>query len=920
MKTRRTKLMLSASAVALSLALAGCGGGGGPQSNLALYTPPDKTDGANNDPVNTGGSPQNSGGSTSANNDPVNTGGSPQNSGGSTSANNDPVNTGGSPQNSGGSTSANNDPVNTGGSPQSNGGSTSAGNDPVNTGGSPQNSGGSTSANNDPVNTGGSPQNSGGSTSANNDPVNTGGSPQSNTDDNNPVNTASNNNDNIGVSPGGDGPSRAQENTSPTAAGRAKAAAEAAEEKIDQAAQGPLTDFFQGRTLSKAMGVSRNIGAGDAVRAVSTIEREIAAVRRHLTTATNSATTLRTRADRLREAEAGHEMRLEAADDPKAAGNIHDLQKMLAEAEDAARDVESAIAAVDYYVNEKERGAQAADALAARLEAGGPECGYQCPGPGNPPNLDGVQDGNQYRPGAKATRQEAANLRKDAREYKALPITYDGTEYTYARLKSIATSKRRAADAEKRKVDAKQAEIDRLSERLIQAEEDTKMAEEAAATAEDQAGEIEAILKPLEDSLEVWKGVVAGGASALESAKAKQVLDLLALTTSPVGVFLPTGAIADLDTTDHVFARASNKPARTMTFEDIANGNEAWVYHRRSFLNGNEFNLDAHGPVVWQTTGQGQNQVTINIGGTGLPRNHPAIALSGLDTTVFVRQDGTSPAHAQAEQRLYFHHGKLNGIDGTLYCDRVQGCSTYTKSSRTEFLDGWYFTPAVHESRQESLGYNPAEASFEDSDNDGTYEPVSYVDYGMWLEGADDALKLHRRANLVGPNVGPGHLDFYVGIGGNNDLSATYNGKARGLSARTRGSRTASGHFTADVELVATFLNPQPFENSSLKGTIDNFRAVAGQGSGHVDPGWSISLLPAPINATTGVVTPAYAKDGSLNNPTGGWNATAYGANRNERPDGFYGGFNTMFCDGECNAGRTNVVGAAAGLYHVEKQ
>ena len=955
MKTSRMNLMLSASAVALSLALAGCGGGGGPQSNLALYTPPDKTDGANNDPVNTGGSPQNSGGSTSANNDPVNTGGSPQSSGGSTSANNDPVNTGGSPQNSGGSTSANNDPVNTGGSPQNSGGSTSANNDPVNTGGSPQNSGGSTSANNDPVNTGGSPQNSGGSTSANNDPVNTGGSPQSsggstsanndpvntggspqssggstsanndpvntggspqsNTDDNNPVNTASNNNDNIGVSPGGDGPSRAQENTSPTAAERAKAAAEAAEEKIDQAAQGPLTDFFQGRTLSKAMGVSANIGAGDAVRAVSTIEREIAAVRRHLTTATNSATTLRTRADRLREAEAEHEMRLEEADDT-AVWDM--LMEAFTEAEDAARDVESAIAAVDYYVNGQEESAQAADELAALLEAGGPECDYRCPGPGNPPNLDGVQDGRFYRPGAKATRQEAANLRKDAREYKALPITYDGTEYTYSRLKSIATSKRRAADAEKRKVDAKQAEIDRLSERLIQAEEDTKSAEEAAATAEDQAGEIEAILKPLEDSLEVWEGVVAGGASALESAKAKQVLDLLALTTSPVGVFLPTGAIADLDTTDHVFARASNKPARTMTFEDIANGNEAWVYHRRSFLNsdGTAFDDRAHDAVNYQNA--------INIGGTGLPRNHPAIALSGLDTTVFVKQDGTSPSYpntpTERQNRLGFDHGKLNGIEGTLYCDRGQGCSTYTKSSTTEFLDGWYFTPAVHESRQTSLGYNPAEASFEDSDNDGTYEPVSYVDYGMWLEGADDALKLHRRANLVGPNVGPGHLDFYVGIGANNDLSATYNGKARGLSARTRGSRTASGHFTADVELVATFLNPQPFENSSLKGTIDNFRAVAGQGSGHVDPGWSISLLPAPINATTGVVTPAYAKDGSLNNPTGGWNATAYGANRNERPDGFYGGFNTMFCDGECNAGRTNVVGAAAGLYHVEKQ
>ena len=902
MKTRRTKLMLSASAVALSLALAGCGGGGGgPQSNLAL---------------NSGGSPQSNSGGTSA---PVNSGGSPQNSGGSTSAGNDPVNTGGSPQSNGGSTSAGNNPVNTGGSPQNSGGSTSAGNNPVNTGGSPQNSGGSTSAGNDPVNTGGSPQNSGGSTSANNDPVNTGGSPQSNTDDNNPVNTASNNNDNIGVSPGGDGPSRAQENTSPTAAGRAKAAAEAAEEKIDQAAQGPLTDFFQRRTLSKAMGVSRNIGAGDAVRAVSTIEREIAAVRRHLTTATNSATTLRTRADRLREAEAEHEMRLEAADDPKAAGNIHDLQKMLVEAEDAARHVESVIAAVDYYVNAQEEDAQEADERAALLEAGGPECGFRCPGPGNPPNLDGVQDGNQYRPGAKAYRQEAANLRKDAREYKALPITYDETEYTYARLKSIATSKRRAADAEKRKVDAKQAEIDRLKDRLIQAEEDTKMAEEAAATAEEAAGEIQKILKPLEDSLEVWEGVVAGGASALQSGKARLVLDLLA-GTSPVGNLSdPTNAISDLDTADYVFARASNKPARTMTFEDIANGNEAWVYHRRSFiLGGTTDRVDTPAHTIT----------------TGLPQNHPAIALSGLDTTVFVKQDGTSPSYPHTpnalndgrQNRFGFDHGKLNGIDGTLYCDRTDGCGTYTKSSQTQFLDGWYFTPAVNSGRQASLGYSPIETAYEDSDNDGTYEVVRYVEYGMWLTGLDEGgtkrlvggetidsrLTLHRRIGLVGPSSSR-NLDF--GTNTALDGTATYSGDAHGLSARTSGSRTASGHFTADVELEATF-----GASASITGMIDNFRPVSGQGSDHVDRRWSIRLsspVPSviPSDGRVGVdekttVNITAPEDGGA----GYWGWTAYG-DFQERPAGFYGDFDAEFYD---DNGATN--GAAAGLYHVEKQ
>ena len=789
-------------------------------------------------------------------------------------------------------------------------------------GGIPQdnNPGGSPQSNND-GNTGSSSQgNNGGSTGgtppqSNNGGNNSEGSPQDNNDGNNPGGSPQDNNDNnIGVSNNNDGPLTAQEET---AAARAKAAAEAAEGRIAQAAEGALTNFYQKRTLSKAMGVSRNTGAGDAVRAVSTIEREIAAVRRHLTTATNSATTLRTRADRLREAEAEHEMRLEAADDPKAAGNIHDLQKMLAEAEDAARDVESAIAAVDYYVNEKERGAQAADERAALLEAGGPECDFRCPGPGNPPNLDGAQseDGRFYRPGAKASRQEAANLRKDAREYKALPIDYDGTEYTYSRLKSIAATKRRTADAEKRKVDAKQAEIDRLSERLIQAEKDTQSAEEAAATAEDQAGEIEAILKPLEDSLEVWKGVVAGGASALESEKARLVLDLLREFEGNPGPAAPTDAISDLDTADYVFARASNKPARTMTFEDIATANAEWVLHRRTFVDGTNVDTNAHS-------------------NTGLPRNHPAIALSGLDTTVFVQQDGTSPSYPYTPNTpndgryapFGFHHGKLNGIDGTLYCDRDGGCGTYTKSGTTEFLDGWYFTPAVNSSRQASLGYSPIETAYEDSDNDGTYEVVRYVEYGMWLTGFDEGTKrvvnretvdsrltLHRRIGLVGPSNSR-NLDF--GTNTALDPSATYSGDAHGLSARTRGTgnnaTTASGHFTADVELNVTFGGTPLTE---IRGTIDNFRPVSGQGSDHVDRRWSVSLYsPVPL------VIPNDGRVGgdvtiTAPNGDGDWGWTAYGEFQ-ERPAGFYGDFDVEFYDD--NTDDTN--GAAAGLYHVEKQ
>ena len=181
-------------------------------------------------------------------------------------------------------------------------------------------------------------------------------------------------------------------------------------------------------------------------------------------------------------------------------------------------------------------------------------------------------------------------------------------------------------------------------------------------------------------------------------------------------------------------------------------------------------------------------------------------------------------------------------------------------------------------------------------------EAVTYVDYGMWLEGTDDALMLERRIGVVGPNQDPSNLDLGTD-GSNTHTSATYEGEARGLSARTKGTRddavTASGHFIADVELNVEF-----GATAELAGTIDEFRAVDGQGGDHVDDDWSLELRGAADgnNEFDG----RYFRGGS-----GHWTATPYGATNGARPAGFYGGFNAVFSD--------NDGGAAAGVYSTKE-
>ena len=297
--------------------------------------------------------------------------------------------------------------------------------------------------------------------------------------------------------------------------------------------------------------------------------------------------------------------------------------------------------------------------------------------------------------------------------------------------------------------------------------------------------------------------------------------------------------------------------------------------------------------------------------------DHRARALTGKPGSEFVLADATN------DQANYdgtnapgaFYQGTYKGIHGTLYVDQVYDSNTATDVAT------WFFTPTTSADPGPLRGKDPTRFRYRDTNDDGTFELVEYIDYGMWLsEPSANSLQLNLIADVVGPQ-GESDLgtDVDVTTAPSNDNSlaarATYSGTALGLSARATGTgdeaRTASGHFDADVSLTATF-----GANPMLGGTIGRFRSADpdGQGTAHVNPDWSATLDPTALTQfdhdgrsitsdTGGRVTSA---DISGTGVTGEWSATGYG-HGGERPAGFFGGFRAEFSDG-----------AAAGVYHAE--
>ncbi len=227
------------------------------------------------------------------------------------------------------------------------------------------------------------------------------------------------------------------------------------------------------------------------------------------------------------------------------------------------------------------------------------------------------------------------------------------------------------------------------------------------------------------------------------------------------------------------------------------------------------------------------------------------------------------------------------GITGSLYClGGGDGCSV---DADEKLGSGWYFTPTDDEEL-----YVAGSGA-----NAGSYVAATlYARYGYWLT-IDTTTDL---ATAISIAAAPGHSSTNVTTfnltrpsTATADVTARYSGSAAGISARG----DASGHFTATVNLTATF--GAAVTDATLSGNISSFMGNA------VNPNWRVTLNETSLNATAGFDANGTAYGGAA---AGDWQAQGYApaavdhdgdtntAAQPQRPEGFFGNFNANFTDG----------------------
>ena len=190
------------------------------------------------------------------------------------------------------------------------------------------------------------------------------------------------------------------------------------------------------------------------------------------------------------------------------------------------------------------------------------------------------------------------------------------------------------------------------------------------------------------------------------------------------------------------------------------------------------------------------------------------------------------------------------GIDGDVFC-ASSDCKVEDEDGTLVYTGSWYFVP---DSTTEL--YVPAMA--------GSYTPaIMYARYGYWLTFDEQdgvavntfALRGNTATNIVSLDLG-GEGDPIA------DVTASYTGKAAGISVRDK----TSGHFTADVDLTATFGETSPM----LGGTISGFDGNA------ANPDWNVTLDDTVLESTAAFA----AQVGGITYgglAAGNWTAQGYG-------------------------------------------
>ncbi len=236
--------------------------------------------------------------------------------------------------------------------------------------------------------------------------------------------------------------------------------------------------------------------------------------------------------------------------------------------------------------------------------------------------------------------------------------------------------------------------------------------------------------------------------------------------------------------------------------------------------------LVATGPYEYQLSATGvlTPAEADGIGGTGTTFVATRVAIDGVTRTAGTETFELPEGRPQGED-IINRAGSYHGVRGTYSCDTNDGADACTAAvaARGLTLAGtWTFKPSN------------AEARVMDSAD------IAYASYGWWIRKAE--------------NDGPFQASVFTGrVGAAPDAvaiadlrgTATYSGGAAGkyaLSSSTGGTNDA-GHFTADVELQATF-----GEDHSIKGTVDGFTGADG-----MSRDWSVALSSSTVS-DTGVI------------------------------------------------------------------
>ncbi|MCY3831258.1 MAG: hypothetical protein OXF89_19195 [Rhodospirillaceae bacterium] len=261
-----------------------------------------------------------------------------------------------------------------------------------------------------------------------------------------------------------------------------------------------------------------------------------------------------------------------------------------------------------------------------------------------------------------------------------------------------------------------------------------------------------------------------------------------------------------------------------------------------------------------------------------------AASVDGRKVSDFVSSTGTAPTEGDHADGTDFDSTR-RGIEGTVFCGGAD-CKVDADGVMT---GSWYFTP------------DSTTELYVAGEDDAYVIATLYARYGYWLTYTDgNASGVSTFAVIGHSTTNTANLNLVRGADATADVTASYSGDALGIAVRNK----ASGEFTADVSLTATFGETA----GKLGGHISKFAG------GVADPNWRVMLQETDLNASASFDNPGVASGTPAAGGTaaGQWTAQGYGPTPapgpdgqpgggddvNQRPTGFFGRFNAYFGDG----------------------